>query len=160
MSLLDLAIAPKQFSRTAGIILLLIAVFRAFGFGYVPSVIIVLDDAAKTTSNLLANQTLFGLGVFSNVFVMLAEIILSVMVFTLFRPISPTLALIAAVGRLMMVGVMAVNLLIFITQLILLRGHEMQSDTQSTALMLFGVYDYGVYVWNLFSGFTWPRSAG
>ena len=152
MSLPVLAIAPKQFTAIAGITLLLIAVFGTFGIAYVPSVIIVADDAAKTASNLMANQTLFGLGVFSDVFVILAEIVLSVMIFTLFRPISPTLALIAAVARLMMVGVMAVNLLIYITPLILLRGHEMQSDTQLTALMLFEVHGYGVYVWNLFFG--------
>lgn len=149
---MTLALAPKTYARTAGALYLIIAVFGAFAIAYVPSVIVVAGDGAATAANLLANQGLFGMGVFADVVVMLTEIVLSVMLFVLFKPVSPTLSLIAMVSRLTMVVVMAVNLLIHIMPLALLRGAGATAEVQATALMFFEAHAYGIYVWDMFFG--------
>jgi hypothetical protein len=88
---MTLTIPTKRYARIAGALYLVIAVFGAFAIGYVPSIIVAAGNPATTASNLMANQGLFGLGVFADVVVMLTEIVLSVMLFVLFKPTSPTL---------------------------------------------------------------------
>ena len=85
----------QSYARTAGLLYLVIAVFGAFAIGYVPSVIIEAGDAATTAGNLLANKTLFNMGIFGNIVVLLVEIILTVMLYIMFKPVSPSLSLIA-----------------------------------------------------------------
>ncbi len=150
------AIPAQTYARVAGALYLIIAVFGAFAIGYVPSVIVVDGDAATTAANLLDHQTLFGIGVFADVVVVLTEIALTVMLFVLFRPVSRTLSLIAMVSRLSMVMVMALNILINTLPLLLLRGAVAgfaPEQLQVTALILFEAHQYGVYVWNIFFGF-------
>ena len=154
---MTLVIPARTYARIAGLLYLIIAVFGAFAIAYVPSVIVAAGDAATTTANLLANQGLFGLGVFADVVVMLTEIVLSVMLFVLFKPTSPTLSMIAMVSRLTMVLVMAVNLLIYIMPLVLLRGADQNGlateQLQAAVLALFSAHKYGIYVWDMFFGF-------
>ena len=89
---------------------------------------------------------------------LLTEIALSVLLFVLFRPVSPTLSMIAMVSRLTMVVVMAVNLLIHIMPLVLLTGSDYLNafapeQLQATALVLMEAHGYGIYVWDMFFGF-------
>ncbi len=150
---MTLVIPPRRYARIAGSLYLVIAVFGGFAIAYVPSVIVVAGDGAKTVANLLANQGLFGMGVFADVVVMLTEIVLSAMLFVLFRATGPTLSLIAMVARLTMVVVMAINLLIYIMPMVLLRADGASEEMQATAMMLFEAHRYGIYVWDMFFGF-------
>lgn len=152
------SIPVKSYARIAGALYLIIAVFGGFAIGYVPSVIVAAGDAAATAANLLANKDLFAMGVVADVVVMLTEIALSVMLFVLFRPTSPTLSLIAMVARLTMVVVMAVNLLVNIMPMALLSGADQLSgfaseQLQAMALLFFNGHQYGIYVWDMFFGF-------
>lgn len=154
----SLAIAPRTYARIAGSLYLVIAVFGGFSIAYVPSAIVTAGDAAATAAGLMANRGLFGLGVFADVVVMLTEIVLSVMLFVLFRPVSPTLSLVAMVARLTMVFVMAINLLINIMPMVLLGGAGYlavlgEEQLQATALLLIEAHGYGIYVWDMFFGF-------
>jgi len=147
----------QSYVRTAGLLYLIIAVFGAFAIAYVPSVIIEAGDAATTANNLLANKTLFNMGLFSDVVVLWAEVTLTAMLYTMFKPVSPTLSLIAAWSRLAMILVMAINLLINITPVFLLSGTAYLSafepaQLQATALVFFEAHGYGVYIWQLFFG--------
>jgi hypothetical protein len=148
----------KTYARIAGVLYLAIAVFGAFAIGYVPSVIVVAGDAAATAANVLANRALFGLGVVADVVVMLTEVVLTVMLFILFKPVSLTLSLIAMVSRLVMVAVMAVNVLINVMPLVLLGGSNYlgafaPEQLRATSLILIEAHGYGVYVWDVFFGF-------
>jgi hypothetical protein len=153
---MTIAIPVKAYARIAGLLYLIIAVAGGFSIAYVPSVIVVDGDAAATVANLLSHQGLFGLGVFADVLVMLAEIVLSVMLFVLFKPTSPTLSLISMVARLTMVVVMAANVLINVMPLVLLSGPVAgftPEQLQGTVMLLINAHQYGVYVWDVFFGF-------
>jgi hypothetical protein len=154
---MTLAIPIQRYAKIAGALYLVIAVFGAFAIGYVPSVIVAAGDPATTATNLMANQGLFGMGVFAEVVVMLTEIVLSVMLFVLFTPTGPALSMIALVSRLTMVVVMAVNLLIHIMPLALLRGvpdlASLTPELLQSVTALFEAHRYGIYVWDMFFGF-------
>ncbi len=145
----------QSYARTAGLLYLVIAVFGAFSIGYVPSIIIEAGDAATTATNLLANTTLFNLGILGDVVVLLVEVVLTVMLYVMFKPVSHTLSLIAAWSRLAMVLVMAINLLLNIMPVVLLSGAEYLSAFETTqlqpaALAFFDAHALGIYVWQLF----------
>jgi len=147
----------QSYARTAGLLYLIIAAFGAFAIAYVPSVVIEAGDPAATANNLLANKALFNMGLFSDVVVLLAEVTLTAMLYVMFKPVSPTLALIAAWSRIAMVLVMAFNLLINIMPVFLLSGTAYlnafePAQLQAAALIFFEAHAYGVYIWQIFFG--------
>ncbi len=147
--------SPVKYARIAGLLYLVIAVFGAFAIGYVPSVIYAAGDAAQTAENLLANQGLFNMGVLADVVVLQVEIILTVMLYWLFKPVSPTLSMIATLSRFGMIVVMGMNILIHIMPTLLLSGSNVLAvfDTaqlQATAFMFFEAHALGIFIWQLF----------
>ena len=92
--------SPIAYAKFAGLLYLLIAISGGFSIGYVPSVIMAPGDAASTAQNILDNQGLFRLGILGDIIVLLLEIILTEMLYRLFKPVSQTLSMIAAFSRL------------------------------------------------------------
>jgi len=155
MTTQSLAIQSKSYARIAGFLYLVIAVFGAFAIGYVPSVIIEAGDSTATANNLLANKALFNLGIIGDVVVLLVEVVLTVMLYVMFKPVSLTLSLIAAWSRLAMVLVMAINLLLNIMPVVLLSGaYYLRAfetpQLHSAALFFFDAHALGIDVWQLF----------
>lgn len=146
---------PVKYARIAGLLYLIIAVFGAFSIGYVPSVIYAAGDVAQTAENLLANQGLFNMGVLADVVVLQVEIILTVMLYWLLKPVSPTLSMIATLSRFGMIVVMGLNILIHIMPALLLSGSDVLAvfDTaqlQASAFILFEAHALGIFIWQLF----------
>lgn len=153
----SLKIHPKSYAHIAGLLYLVIAVFGAFAIGYVPSVIIEAGDAAKTAENLITNMRLFQMGIFGDIVVLLVEVVLTVMLYVMFRPVSRTLSLVAAWSRFAMVLVMTVNLLFNILPIVLLSGVDHlntfePAQLQAAALFFFDVRALGIFIWQLFFG--------
>ncbi len=145
----------KSYGRIAGVGYLTIAVFGAFSIGYVPSVIDVSGDPAETVANILNNRVLYASGQIGDVVVLLAEIMVSVMLFHMFRNVSTTLAGIASASRLMMVAVMSTML--FFTSMTLSFANSVEyltvfSHEQLAALALLATetHHVGVKIWELF----------
>ena len=95
-------ISPLAYARTAGILVLVILACAGIGMMYVPSALIVPGDAAVTADNIRASEWLFRLGMLSDAVLFLTEIVLIVVLYRLFEPVSRTLSLIAAYARLTM----------------------------------------------------------
>ncbi len=73
---------------------------------YVPSTLIVPDDATTTANNIMNNETLFRVGgIGSELIVLLSEVVLSIILYVLLKPVNKTLSLLAAVSRLVMTTV-------------------------------------------------------
>lgn len=157
MSNRQLDLPSTTYARMAGVLYLLIAVIAAFSIGYVPSTLIVAGDAATTIGNLSSNSGLFAAGLAGDVAIMLIEIALSVMLYMLTRPVSPTLALIAMIGRLAEVMVMAINILIHTMVILTLRqagGDSLAPQAQALVMALVDAHAYGIYVWDILFGFS------
>ena len=98
-------------ARIAGILTLLIVVFAPFSMIYVPSTLMVPGDAAVTADNIMASEGLFRLGMASDSIVLLIEIMLTVLLYVLVKPVNKTLSLTAAFSRLAMTVIQGINLL-------------------------------------------------
>lgn len=150
-------LSPMAQAKTAGLLYLIIAMFGMFSIGYVPATIFVFGDAATTANNIAAHQGLFRLGIFADMVVIVCEIFITGILYTLFKPVNKTLSVIAALSRFGMIVVMGLNLINYLVPLVLLSGaNYLQSfDTnqlQSLAMLFLDAHEFGVYVWQIFFG--------
>src|SRR5438477_11011078 len=93
------------------IALLILVSFFAGGFGefFVPSQIIVANDAAATATNVIARGALFRVGFLSYLVEAACDVSLTVYLYLLLRPVRNDLALLAAFFRLVGTAVFAVG---------------------------------------------------
>jgi hypothetical protein len=113
----------QRTARIAGILYLIITVAAIFAHFYVPSNIIVSGDAAATANNITTSETLFRVGgVGSELVVLLSEVILSIVLYVLLKPVNKTLSMLAAVSRLVMTTIHGLNLLNYFFAILLLSG--------------------------------------
>lgn len=141
-------------ARIAGALYLTIAVCGGFSIGYVPSQIVEAGDAPGTIVNLMKQLGLFRLGVLADSAVILLEIVITVILYLMFRTKSPRLALIAMVSRFGMIVVMGANLLFWVMPYALLAQPMGVSftDNQAFVQIFFEAHRLGVFVWQLFFG--------
>ena len=90
----------KATAKFAGLLYLLIAIFGGFAFfgGY--ESLIVKGNAALTTTNILESEFMFRIGIIGDSFTFLGEIILTILLYKIFKPVNKTWSQIAAFSRL------------------------------------------------------------
>jgi hypothetical protein len=141
--------SPLTIARIAGILYLVITIAAIVAHFYVPSTLIVPDDAAATASNITASETLFRFGGIGAEFVvLLSEIVLTILLYVLLKPVSRTLSLVAAVPRLIMTAIHGINLLNYFFVLLLLTDSSytaaFDADQQQALVSLFlDAHHYG-----------------
>jgi hypothetical protein len=134
--------SPLTHARIAGVLYLIIFVAAITAHFYVPAQLIVPGDAAATASNIMASESLFRVGaVGGELVVLLSEIVLLVLLYVLFRPVSKTVALVAVVARLAMTTIHGLNLLNYFFAVLLLSGADylavFQADQLHALALLF-----------------------
>jgi hypothetical protein len=113
----------QKTARLAGVLYLVITIAAIVAHMYVPSNIIVPGDAAATANNIKESATLFRVGgVGSELVVLLSEIVLSILLYVLLKPVDKTLSLLAAVSRLIMTTIHGINLVNYFFAIILVSG--------------------------------------
>lgn len=117
------ALSPSRYARIAGVLYLIITMASILAHFVVPGQLIVPGNAAATAENIMASETLFRLGAIgSELIILLSEVLLSVVLYEMFKPVSKTLSLLAAVSRLIMTTIHGLNLLNYFFVLQLLSG--------------------------------------
>ncbi len=144
-------------AKIAGGLYLLITVLAIFTHFYVPGELIVAGDASITANNIAENQSLFRGGIFSELIILLSEVVLSLILYVIFKPVSKTLSLISAVSRLAMTTIHGFNVLNKIFVLVLLSGAGYLSvfdPNELNALVMFFLdgYSYGFGLGIVFLG--------
>ncbi len=144
-----------SFARMTGALYLVIAVCGGFAILYVPGQLNVTGDPAATFANIASNRALFHAGLVGDVVMMLAEVVVSAMLYFMFRSVNATLSLAASYARLMMVAVMAAMLFFHAGALALADGVVPLgrfSDAQRFELagLLRHVHDAGIWIWQIF----------
>ncbi len=118
-------LSPLVYARIASALYLIITVAAIFAHFVIPDQFIVSGDAAATVTNIMASESLFRIGaVGSELIILLSEIVLSVVLYVLLKPVNKTLSLITAVFRLTMTAIHGLNLLNYYFVLQLLKGGE------------------------------------
>lgn len=98
-------------ARVTGALYLVIFVCGLFSELAVRGSLVVRGDATATAGNILASQGLFRLGFFGDLLVVCSDAAVSVLFYVLLRPVSRSLALVAASFRLVQTAILGVNLL-------------------------------------------------
>ncbi len=132
----------QKTARFAGILYFIITVAAIIAHMYMPTELIVAGDAAATVNNINNSQDLFRFGgVGGELIVLLSEVILSIVLFVLLKPVSKVLSMLAAVSRLVMTTVHAFNLINYFFVAILLGGSSylavFNADQINALVMLF-----------------------
>ena len=104
--------APQLLARLSGVLYLIITVAAVVAHFNMPGALIVADDPAATVANIGAAENYFRLGgIGAELVILLSEAVLSVLLYVLLKPVNKTVAILAAVGRLLMTAVHGLNLL-------------------------------------------------
>lgn len=118
-------LSPSAYARIAGVLYLVITVAAIFAHFVIPGQFVVPGDAAATAANIANSEILFRMGAIGmELIILLSEIVLSVVLYILFRPVSKTLSLLAAVSRIAMTTIHGLNLLNYYFVLRLLNGGD------------------------------------
>jgi hypothetical protein len=149
--------SPLIYARLAGVLVLSLVVLGPFSQLYVPSTLIVPGDATATADNIGASGWVFRLGIVSDSLIFLIEIVVSVLLYVLLRPVSRTLSLVLAFARLAMAVIQGINLLPYFTALLLLSGAGYLTvfepdQLDALALLFLDAHQYVVYIWEIFLG--------
>ena len=149
--------SPLVYARITGLLLLIIVFLGPFSLIYVPSTLVVPGDAPATADNIRASESLFRIAIISDSAIFLIEIVVTVLLYVLLRPVSRTLSLVAAFARLSMAVIQGINVLPSFIVLLLLSGagylRAFEPDQLDALVLLFlNAREYGVYIWQAFFG--------
>lgn len=145
----------RRLTRTAGALYLAIFIIYPLSAG-VRSMLVVPGDATATVQNITGSETLFRWGMAGEATIFLIEIALASVLYVIFRPVSRSLSLGAALARVSEGVVMAAgNLFTSILTLVAVGGAGYLaafSPDQRDALALFfqEANDYVVLTWGFF----------
>ena len=147
--------SSRSYARLTGALYLVIAFAGGFAILFVPGALDVPGDPAATFANIAERRWLFHAGLVGDVVMMTAEVLVSVMLYFMFRPRNATLSLAASYARLMMVAVMAGMLFFHAGSLALADGTvPLNSFSQAQRIELAGlmrhIHDAGVWIWQVF----------
>lgn len=146
----------KKTARTAGVWYLVLAAAGAYGIMYVPSQIVVPNNATATANNLLAHEFLFRVGIASNVIGQVAFLFLALTLYQLFRQVNERQAKLLV--ALVVAAVPVAFLIIFneVAALLILKEEFMNTlaPTQRHlwAMLFLTWYSYGITLIGIFWG--------
>lgn len=132
-------------ARFVGLLYLSLAIIAPFSMMFVPSKVLVAQDASATATQLLAHQGLFRAGIGADATVFLIEIVLTALLYRMFEPVNRTLSMMAAFSRLAMTVIQGANLALHVMALRLAAGPH-----GNLALPLLEAHADVVLIWQAF----------
>ncbi len=150
--------SPRQKARIAGVFYLLTILAGIFAQGFVSMRLVVSSDAAATATNILAHESLFRLGFTVYMIEMTCQIIFTVLLYELLKPVSKSISLVAAVLGLAGCTIKTFSRVFYLGPLFILHGAPSLSifsreQLQALALVLLNVNDHGADMAMAFFGF-------
>jgi hypothetical protein len=147
--------SPNFYARVAGALYLLLIAFNAFDVVYVLERLIVPGDAATTARNIMASGSLFRMGLVSHLFGILCLLLVTLPLYSLFRPVNRDLAALMALFVWVSIPILAINMFNHFIALPLLSGADyltaFTADQLYAQVMLsLNLYDIGYHVAQFF----------
>ena len=136
-------------ARIAGFLYLLLLPLGILGILYVPATLIVPEDTAVTASNIMANETLFRLGMVSALLVQVVNIFVVVFLYKLLNPVNKNMARMMVIFILIGAPIAMVNELNNAGVLLLLESGEPAYGLMALFLEL---HEYGIQIAGIFWG--------
>lgn len=101
----------RSIARLTGVFYLIIFIAGIFAQVFVRGALIAPGDASLTASNIMASEGLFRVGIVSDMFMVLSDVVVGLLFYVLLRHVNHALALLAAFFRLAQAVTLGVNLL-------------------------------------------------
>ena len=144
-------------ARVAGWLYLLMSVPGFFSIVYVPRALIVSGNASATANNILASETLFRLGIISELIFPIAFIFLVTVLYRLLNGVNQTYAWLMVTFALASVPISFLNVLNEIAALALLSGADFLSvfdkhQLEALSMLFLWLHRYGFLVNHVFWG--------
>jgi hypothetical protein len=151
---------PRIKARFAGMIYLFYVVAGVIAQAFISNRLVVFRDAAATTANILANQSIFRLGLTVYLIEMAGQIVTVVLLYQLLKPVSRTGAMLAATFELTGCGIKIFSRLFYYAPLLVVGGSTSylsafnKEQLDAIALLLLKINDYGAAIALAFFGFS------
>jgi hypothetical protein len=151
--------SPRVLARMAALLFLLTILAGIFAQGFVSERLIVFSDAALTATNILAHKGLYQAGYAVYLIEMACQVATAALFYLLLRPVSNSVALVAAFLELSGCVIKTFARVFFIMPLFMLGGAPSLSvfsteELQALALLLLKVNDQGAALALAFFGFS------
>src|SRR6266550_3994281 len=152
--------SPRTKGRLAGAVYLLYVIAGVYAQAFISDRLVVFGDAARTASNILANQSLYRLGFTVYLLEMAGQIATVVLFYQLLKPVSRTGAMLAAVFELIGCGIKIFSRLFYFAPLLVLGGGVSylsafnKEQLDSITLLLLRINDNGAAIALAFFGFS------
>jgi hypothetical protein len=150
--------SPRTKARLAGAFYLLMILTGIFAQGFISARLIVPGDAAATANNILSHDGLFRLGFAVYMIEMVCQIIMTVLIYDLLKPVNRSISLLAAVVGFIGCGIKTLSRLFYFAPLLVLGGTHYLSvfsgeQLNAVALLFLRVNDIGAGIALVFFGF-------
>ncbi len=147
----------KKTARIAGLLYLTVVLTGIFHLMYVPSRLIVWDNASVTFNNILESETLFRLGIVAGIVCYTAFLILPFVLYKLLHQVNNTYAVGMVILAVISVPVSLINLLNKVNVLTLIgKAQYLQAigtdELQAQVLLYLDFYNNGMKIASLFWG--------
>src|SRR3954469_8149448 len=154
------ALNVQAYARVAGVLFLLSMIGGGFGEAYVPSKIIVSNDAAATAANIKAFTFLFRLGFVGFLLESVCDTTLSLSFYVLLKPVNKHLSLLAAFFGLVGTAIFAMTELFYFMAIYWLGDAAylktfQPEQLQTLALLSLKYYAYGSALFTVYYGLAW-----
>jgi hypothetical protein len=126
--------ANSKTARVAGLLYLIIIVAGIFAFAFVRDSLVVQGDATATADKITASESLFRVGIASDLVMIISDVALALVLYALLKPVSNNLALLAAFFRLTQAAILGINLLNLFLALAFAKGADYLSALASGQL--------------------------
>src|SRR5260221_8233391 len=150
----------QRYARIAGVLFLLSMVAGGFGEAYVPSKLIVSADAAATAANIRNFDFLYRLGFAAFLIESLCDITLALILYSLLKPVSKQLSLLAAFFGLIGTALFAFAELFYFAPLVIMKGAGYlqtfsPDQLNSLALLSLKFYGFAGMIFTAYYGMGW-----
>lgn len=151
--------SPKRLSRLTGVFYLITIVAAVIAQGVIAERLVNSSDASVTAANILAHGDMYRFGFTAYMIEMVAQVIMTMLLYELLKPVSKTWSLIAAVIGVVGCGIKAMSRLFFVAPAIVLGGtHYLNTfsaeQLHSIALLFYNVNEMGAAIAVVFFGFS------
>ena len=149
--------SAKNPGRFAGLLYVLTSIFGFFAMGYVPSKLIVHGNATSTASNIVANETLFRLGITCELIGMVGFIFVAQALYDLLKGVNRRHASLMVTLIVVPIPIAFLNELNSIAVPVLVRGADFLSifdkvQRDGLAMLFLNLHHYGFVVAEMFWG--------
>src|SRR5262245_12883774 len=145
-------------ARIAGLTYLLLGVVGPVRLIYIPSVVMVRGNPSATANNIVAHESLFRIGILSDLLTGLFALLVTFALYRLFKAVDQNLAIAMVIlGSLMVTPIYFLNTLNDAAALMLARGMDFtapfnQAQREALAMLFLRLHHHGVVINEIFWG--------